>query len=295
MPASASAPLCAAPDPHPQAPERAVPKLACDTHMHICGPESRFAYSNERIYTPPDALLPSYLELTDKLGIERIVFVQPSIYGTDNAAMLDAMRTSPLPCRGVAVVADDVDETALHRLHEAGVRGLRLNLVDTADKSSALPVGDIRTLAERIAPLGWHLELLLHADDHPELDTQLGGLPVDLVFGHLGYLRPGAGTLDPGFKALLRLLEAGRGWVKLTGPYRLTPEAFPYPAVRELAEALIRTAPERLVWGSDWPHVMVKTTMPNDGQLLDLCVEWVGDVDVARRILVDNPAELYDF
>ena len=295
MPASDSAPLCAAPDPHPQSPGHAVPDLACDTHMHICGPESRFAYSQERIYTPPDALLPSYLELTDKLGIGRVVFVQPSIYGTDNSAMLDAMYASPLPCRGVAVVADDVNEQTLDELHEAGVRGVRLNLVDTADKNSTLPVDDIRALAKRVAPLGWHIELLVHAHDHPQLDTQLAELPVDLVVGHLGYLRPGAETADPGFEALLRLLEAGRCWVKLTGPYRLTREALPYAAVRPFAKALIRTAPERLLWGSDWPHVMVKTPMPNDGQLLDLFFAWAGEADVARRILVDNAADLYDF
>ncbi len=272
-----------------------MPDLACDTHMHICGPESRFTYSPERIYTPPDALLPSYTELTRKLGIGRIVFVQPSIYGTDNSAMLEAMRASPLPCRGVAVVGDDADEPALQTLHEAGVRGLRLNLVDTAEQSRALPIDEIRALAERIAPLGWHIELLVHADDHPQLDVQLAGLPVDLVFGHLGYLRPGAETDDPGFAALLRLLEAKRCWVKLTGPYRLTRESFPYAAVHPFAQALIRTAPERLLWGSDWPHVMVKTPMPNDGQLLDLFFTWSGNADIARRILVDNAAELYDF
>lgn len=272
-----------------------MPELACDTHMHICGPESRFPYSQGRIYTPPDALLPSYLDLTDKLGIGRVVFVQPSIYGTDNSAMLDAMRASPLPCRGVAVVDEDVDESALQALHDAGVRGVRLNLVDTADKNSTLPVEEIRALAERVAPLGWHVEMLLHADDHPELDTQLGNLPIDLVFGHLGYLRPGAETTDPGFTALLRLLEAGRCWVKLTGPYRLTPEALPYSATNPFARALISTAPERLLWGSDWPHVMVKTPMPNDGQLLDLFFEWADNPDVARHILVDNAAELYDF
>ena len=295
MPASDSAPLCAAPDSSPQPPTNVVPDLACDTHMHICGPESRFAYSDERIYTPPDALLTSYLELTDKLGIERVVFVQPSIYGTDNAAMLEAMRASPLPCRGIAVIADDVDEPALQALHEAGVRGVRLNLVDTADKTSTLPVDDIRALAERVAPFGWHIELLLHADDYPDLDTQLAGLPVDLVFGHLGYLRPGADFADPGFQALLRLLERGQSWVKLTGPYRLTRQGLPYAAVAQFAEALVRTAPERLIWGSDWPHVMVKTSMPNDGELLDLLFGWVGNVKVTRRILVDNPADLYDF
>ena len=295
MPATDSAPLCAAPDPRPRTPAHAVPVPACDTHMHICGPESQFPYSEDRIYTPPDALLPSYLELTDKLGIGRVVFVQPSIYGTDNSAMLDAMHASPLPCRGVAVVSDEVEKPALEALHEAGVRGVRLNLVDTADKNSSLPGEEIRALAERVASLGWHIEMLLHADDHPELDSYLGDLPVDLVFGHLGYLRPGTETSDPGFQALLRLLEAGRSWVKLTGPYRLTPEAMPYYATNAFAQALVSAAPERLLWGSDWPHVMIKTPMPNDSELLDLLFDWIGNDDVAKRILVDNPAELYGF
>lgn len=263
--------------------------------MHICGPESRYAYSAARIYTPPDALLPDYLRLTDALGIGRVVFVQPSIYGTDNAAMLDAMRDCPLPCRGVAVIADDVDTAALETLHAAGVRGVRLNLVDIADKSNVLPVQKIRALAERVAPLGWHVELLAHADDYPDLDAQLGDLPVDLVFGHLGYVRPGATPQEPGFEALLRLIDAGRCWVKLTGPYRLTRDALPYPEVTALADALMRAAPQRLLWGSDWPHVMIKTPVPNDGALLDLLFEWAGNADLARRILVDNPTELYDF
>jgi predicted TIM-barrel fold metal-dependent hydrolase len=263
--------------------------------MHICGPETRYRYSDSRIYTPPDALLPDYLAVAQALGIERVVLVQPSVYGTDNTAMLDALHACPLPCRGVAVIDEHVDDASLRAWHAAGVRGVRLNLVDTKRKRAELPPATIAGLAQRIAPLGWHLELLAHVDDFPDLAVQLGDLPVDLVFGHLGYTRPGTTVDHPGFMSLLRLLERGRCWVKLTGPYRLTAEDLPYPPVAPFAAALLRAAPERLVWGSDWPHVMVEDPMPNDGALFGLLQTWVSDSGARRRILVDNPAMLYDF
>jgi 2-pyrone-4,6-dicarboxylate lactonase len=263
--------------------------------MHICGPESRYTYSAERIYTPPDALLPSYLHLMGRLRLERVVFVQPSIYGTDNRAMLDAMRECPHACRGIAVVTADIGEPELEALHAAGVRGVRLNIVDTQSAEPVLPRREIANLAAKIAPLGWHLELLAHVDDFPSLDSLLADLPVDVVFGHLGYCHRDASVDTPGFQALLRLLDTGRCWVKLTGPYRLTDAALPYSPVAAFAEALLRGAAERLVWGSDWPHVMLRGAMPNDAELLDLLFEWTGSADAAQRILVDNAAALYDF
>lgn len=295
MPASPNAPLCAAPDPAPRPSVSEIPRGACDAHMHICGPESRYAYSAERIYTPPDALLPNYLHLMERLRLERVVFVQPSVYGTDNTAMLDAMRGCPRSCRGIAVVAADISEAELEALHAAGVRGVRLNIVDTKAAEPILPEREISKLAAKIAPLGWHLELLAHVDDFPSLDSLLADLPVDIVFGHLGYCRRGAAVDTAGFQALLRLLETGRCWVKLTGPYRLTDAALPYAPVSAFAIELLRAAPERLVWGSDWPHVMLRGAMPNDGELLDLLFEWTGSVEAARRVLVDNAAALYDF
>jgi 2-pyrone-4,6-dicarboxylate lactonase len=295
MPASPNAPLCAAPDPAPKSPANAIPRGACDAHMHICGPESRYTYSAERIYTPPDALLPSYLHLMERLRLERVVFVQPSVYGTDNTAMLDAMRECPHDCRGIAVVTADIGEPELEALHAAGIRGVRLNIVDTQSAEPILPQREIVNLAAKIAALGWHLELLAHVDDFPSLASLLRGLPVDVVFGHLGYCRRGASVDALGFQALLRLLETGRCWVKLTGPYRLTDVELPYSPVAAFAEALLRAAPERLVWGSDWPHVMLRGAMPNDAELLDLLYEWTGSADAAQRILVDNAAALYDF
>ncbi len=263
--------------------------------MHICGPAARFRYSEDRIYTPPDALLPDYLHLTETLGLERVVFVQPSIYGTDNSVMLAAMEGCPLANRGVAVIDHHVSEIEIETLHQAGVRGLRINLVDVADPRPVLPVAKIARLAERIAAFGWHLELLLHVDDFPDLDEDLGDLPVHIVVGHLGYFRPGSTPEHPGFQALIRLMKSERCWTKLTGPYRVSSEPYPYAGARPFAEALIEETWERLVWGSDWPHVRITSPMPNDGELLDLFLDWTANPEIAHRILVENPARLYGF
>lgn len=263
--------------------------------MHICGPESDFAYSPGRIYTPPDALLPDYLHLAGTLGLERVVFVQPSIYGSDNTAMLQAMTECPLTNRGIAVLNASVSDAELASLHEAGVRGVRFNLVDVAEPGIDLPLSSIVTIGERIQPLGWHVELLVHVDDFPNLEQKLGELPLDIVVGHLGYCRPGRTPADPGFQALLRLMKTGRCWTKLTGPYRVSTGEFPYSSARPFAETLMDEACERLLWGSDWPHVMLKTAMPNDGDLLELFFDWTGSDAVASKILVENPSQLYGF
>lgn len=263
--------------------------------MHICGPAASHAYSTNRVYTPPDALLPDYLHLAKTLSLERVVFVQPSVYGTDNSVMLAAMENCPLANRGVAVLEEQVSEAEIESLNRAGVRGVRFNLVDVTDPGSDLPMEAIESLASRIAPFHWHLELLLHVDDFPNLDEELGALPVDVVVGHLGYFRSNTTLENPGFQALIRLMKAERCWTKLTGPYRVSTESYPYPSARPFAECLIAEVPERLVWGSDWPHVRMTTPMPNDGELLELFMHWAVEPDIARRILVDNPTRLYGF
>ena len=291
----ANAPLCAAPDPAPKAPKTALPDLSCDSHMHICGPISKYDYADDRIYTPPDALLGDYLRLSRTLGLQRVVFVQPSIYGTDNSTMLDAMHECPIENKGIAVLNEAVSDERLEELDRLGIRGIRFNLVDVANKTNQLPIEPIRKLAGRIRDFGWHVELLIHADDFPDLDEILAGLPVDVVVGHLGYFRPHRKVDDEGFQALLRLMHSGRVWTKLTGPYRVSAEALPYTNVDAFAQALVQEAPERVIWGSDWPHVMVKGDMPNDGDLLDLLFDWVPDAAIRHRILVDNAAKLYKF
>lgn len=229
------------------------------------------------------------------LGVERAVLVQPSVYGLDNSAMLAALGEAGTAFRGVAVVDWAIGDAALAAMHAAGVRGVRVNIVDVKDGKSSLPLDQLRGLAQRIAPLGWHVEFLAHVDAFATLDRDLAGFPVDVVFGHLGYMHAGCGLAAPGFRALLRMLEAGRCWVKLTGPYRISAATLPYPDVTPFAQALLRAAPERVVWGTDWPHVMMKGAMPNDGDLADLLGEWIPDENQRRRVLVENPAQLYGF
>lgn len=294
---AADIPRCLPPDAHPHRLAFAMPPLACDCHAHICGPQATYRYIAERIYTPPDALLPAYDALLAALGVTRAVLVQPSFHGSDNRAMLAAMRASSRQMRGVAVLADDVTERELLALHEAGVRGARLNIVDVRAGKGELPVAAIHRLAERIAPFGWHIEFLMHVDEFPELDRMLADMPVEFVFGHLGYVQADKGTQAPGFQALLRLLREARAWVKLTGPYRISRSGPPFGDTDPFAAALLEVAPDRLVWGTDWPHVKVSWDypMPNDGDLANTFGRWVQDADLRRKVLVENPARLYRF
>jgi predicted TIM-barrel fold metal-dependent hydrolase len=273
----------------------AVPGNACDCHAHVCGPADRYPYWAQRIYTPPDASPADYRFMLDALGITRAVLVQPSVYADDNRALLDALDEDPVRLRGVAVVPYDSRSADLEALHERGVRGVRCNIVDLKESKGQLPLQSLRQLAMQIAPLGWHLEFLMHVDEFPDLDRQLGDFPVPLVFGHLGYVSTLRGPATEGFAALLRLVRDGKAWVKLTAPYRLTGSEMPYADTDAFAQRLVDAAPGRLVWGSDWPHVIVKTAMPNDGDLFDVFARWVPDAEVRKRILVDNPAQLYGF
>lgn len=290
-----AAPCCSAYNPDPRVPQLDLPPQSCDCHAHICGPVATYAYAAERIYTPPDALLPAYLNMLETIGAQRSVLVQPSVYGTDNSVMLKAMEESTLPCRGVAVIDESTSDADLERFHRSGIRGARFNLVDVSDPSGRIDLEAVRALAERVQPLGWHAEFLIHADEYPALDKIFAHFPVDIVFGHLGYLRPPLAVENEGFQALLRLLDAGRCWVKLTGPMRISGGEMPYPDVTPIARALVERVPERLVWGSDWPHVKISKQMPNDGDLVDLLAGWIPDSDRRRQILVDNPDTLYGF
>jgi len=293
-----SAPLCQAPDPEIRSPQIAFPSGAIDCHAHICGPATKFPYAQERIYTPPDATLENYQALLKMLGIERAVLVQPSVYGTDNRAMLAALQAYPTQFRGIAVISNQIDQVSdryLEELHLAGVRGIRCNIVDVADRSAGLPIQMLKALAQRIKPFGWHLELLMHVNEYPNLATVFEHFPVDLVFGHFGYSHAKHGVHDKGFQGLLELMRSGQAWVKMTGPYRICDGNLPYTDMRPFNDAVINANPKRLIWGSDWPHVMVKKQMPHDADLCDLLGAWVSDEPLRKTILVDNPCILYDF
>jgi 2-pyrone-4,6-dicarboxylate lactonase len=290
-------PSCMPPDFKPRRPTMEFPPLACDCHAHVCGPEKIYSYAAQRIYTPRDCLVTDYEHLLDVLGVARAVLIQPSFYGADNSAMLAAMRSARRPVRGVAVVKDEITDGELQFLHEVGIRGIRFNIVDVAQSKGDLPLDRIRRLAARVKPFGWHIELLMHVDECPDLDRKFADFPVDVVFGHLGYVRTDKGVGDTGFQALLRLLKSGRAWVKLTGPYRISTLGAPHPDTTAFAHALLAAEPTRLVWGSDWPHVKAEWSipMPNDADLADLLQTWVPDADLRKQMLVDNAARLYGF
>ena len=298
MSPSNTAPLCQAPNSEIRSPQIEFPAGAVDCHAHVCGPATQFPYSQERIYTPPDATLESYQALLSMLKVDRAVLVQPSVYGTDNSAMLAALNSHPQKFRGVAVISSDpktVTDEDLANLHAAGVRGLRCNIVDIADKSAGLPIEQLRNLASRIKAFGWHLELLMHVNEYPNLAKTFEDFPVDLVFGHFGYSHAKHGVTDKGFQGLLDLMKNQRAWVKMTGPYRICDGNLPYLDMRPLNDAVIQANPSRLIWGSDWPHVMVKKEMPHDADLCDLLGTWAQDVNLRNSILVNNPCILYDF
>lgn len=292
----AGAAPCAPPDFHPRKPKLTLPELACDTHAHILGPIAKHAYSPARVYTPPDCLLGDYQNMLTTLGVQRAVLVQPSVYCSDNTVMLEAMRVAGKAFRGVAVVETGVPDTELARLNAAGVRGVRVNIVDVKDrKPGTLPMEALSALARRIAPLGWHMEFLMHCDEFPDLDSTFADFPVEVVLGHLGYMKTSLGVNNAGFQALLRLMKTGKAWVKFTGPYRISGEPLPHADTNAFAHALIDANAQRVLWGTDWPHVMVKTAMPNDGDLCDLLAGWIPDEAAREQVLVHNPAKLYGF
>ncbi len=273
------------------APRFKMPPGACDCHAHIFGPQSRYAYDPKRRYTPRDALIGDYVRMLTMLGVERAVLVQPSVYMTNNSALLDGLKQAPIPMRGIAVVGARVSDAELERMHALGVRGLRLNLrVDAGVDGDAAPA-----LAHRIAPLGWHLQFRIMSEHFDGVRRMLDALPVDIVVDHLGQVPVEDGVAGKDFQALLGLVRTGRVWVKLSAPMRMSRQELPYADVTPFVRALVATAPDRMLWATDWPHTTITSRMPNDGALADLLLDWIPDAATRQRVLVDNPAARYGF
>jgi 2-pyrone-4,6-dicarboxylate lactonase len=279
-------PTCQSPDASPVALPFALPADACDCHAHIYGPPEQYPYREDRRYTPAPVGLPEYRTLLATLGVPHAVIIQPTIYH-DNQVTLDVLEASSGQWRGIAKLMPDVSAEALKRLDAAGFRGVRLH--------TRTGLADLEALAARVAPLGWHVQLHLEARDLPEIGPRLVRLPVHVVIDHFARVDVRDGVDQPGFKALLTLMESGRCWVKLSAPFRLGDEAAPYAGVLPFARALVAARPDRLVWGSDWPHASFHGVMPNMGVLLGLVGEWAPDAGVRDMILGTNPAQLYGF
>nr|WP_254429803.1 amidohydrolase family protein [Ruegeria atlantica] len=246
----------------------------------------------DRLYTPPEASLASYEHLLSTLGFERAVIVQPSIYGTDNRATLEAAETDPERYRAIVVVDAAVTEEQLQKMHDQGARGVRANLLFSGDKAMT----EVRTIADRIAPLGWHLQVLLDISTFPDPYTFFSTLPVQTVFDHMGHFPVTKGIGIKGFQDLLNLMSEGKAWAKLSGAYRTTSQAAPpYDDVISIAQALIAASPDQVVYGTDWPHPHIPGVMPNDGDLLDELAIWAPAAATRNAILTDNPARLYGF
>ena len=279
--------------PNPSKPAYRPPAGAVDAHCHVFGPEAQFPFAPERKYTPCDASRDQLFALRDYLGFERNVIVQATCHGNDNRALVDALKHSHGKARGVASVARSVSDAELREMHAAGVRGTRFNFVRRLVDFTPREV--LAEIAQRIAPLGWHVAVYFEAQDLPELWDFFTALPTTVVVDHMG--RPDVSKpLDgPEFALFQRLMrEHVNVWSKVTCPERLSKSGPPgYDDVVPFARRLVETYPERVLWGTDWPHPNMKSHMPDDGKLVDYIPRIATTPELQRKLLVDNPMRLY--
>lgn len=271
-------------------PHTAAPINATDCHIHIFDPRFPRTVKLET-HSAVWATVADYRLFQRRLGLSRVIAVSPSSYGFDNRCLVDALDAFGGTARGIAAVKIDVPDAELDRLHTHGVRGIRLYLEKGRTKPDELPI-----FARRIEKLGWHIQLVAGRDERKliEAESALAELPCPLVIDHLGYIPQPEGVRHPGAAVLLRLLDKGKTWVKLSGVYIGSKVGYPtYSDVNELAIKLIKAAPERMLWGSDWPHTGVSDTKPDDAMLFDQLAIWAPDAALRRRILVENPQKVY--
>jgi predicted TIM-barrel fold metal-dependent hydrolase len=285
---------CLPPDSNPITPKNRLPDGACDAHCHVFGPASLFPYADDRTYTPQDASVEQLRALHKKLGISRAVIVHASCHGTDNSVTLDAIASSNGAYRGVANVKADITDNELARLDAGGIRGIRFNFVKHL---GGIPdVSVVERMIERIASLNWHIVLHLDAQDLLEHERLLNRIKVPFIIDHMGRVQAERGLDQEPFQLLLKLMQENPlAWTKICGAERVSAGKRPFTDAVPFAKALIETAPERLLWGTDWPHPNITQDMPNDGELVDLFYEYTSDPRVQKQILVTNPASLYGF
>ena len=297
-PLKQSLPECLAPTRAPRSPDSELPAGSVDTHVHVF--DSRYPLSPQRGYDPPDSRLEHLVAMHEAMGIERVVFTQPSIYGTDNRAILDGSdvlnAATPDRARSVVAIRGDVSDQELAGMHAQGARGVRLN----TDNAGGMPIdwSDLPELCRRVASMGWHVEFLFPGRDMVELAPLIASLPVPACIGHFAYQPAAHGVQAEGFQALLSLLRDGNTWLKISGADRVSATGAPrYDDVAPLAEAAIEANPERIMWGTDWPHPNKYDArlLPDEGNLVDTLASWVGDPDLLRGILVDTPERFYGF
>ncbi|WP_199708019.1 amidohydrolase family protein [Teichococcus wenyumeiae] len=282
---------CKGPDPHTKTPAFKLPPGSVDAHCHVFGPAHKFPYAPDRSYTPPDAPVEDLRRVHSILGVDRAVIVQASCHGTDNTAMIDAIQHSEGAYRGVAIVDGSITDKGLEELDAGGVRGVRFNFVKHLGGTPDLEVFD--RVLDRIQPLGWHVVLHLDAGDILEHEERIRRIKVPFVIDHMGRVQAKNGLEQEPFRRLLELMKNELAWVKICGPERVTSTGAPFHDAVPFARRLAEVAPDRTLWGTDFPHPNIAGDMPNDGDLVDILALAVEDEAARRKILIDNPDRLY--
>ncbi|MBI2717025.1 MAG: amidohydrolase family protein [Rhizobiales bacterium] len=267
-----------------------LPPGSCDAHCHVFGPGDTFPYAPKRRYTPPDAPKEMLRALHDHLGLERAVIVQASCHGTDNAAMLDCIASDPKRYRGVAIVDDGFTDADYDRLHAGGVRGVRFNFVKHLGGAPDMAV--FNRVIDRIKGRGWHVVLHVDAPDIVPLSDMIRNLPLPFVIDHMGRVPSAAGVVQLPLRALIELARRDNGWIKVCGSERISMP--PYAVAVPIAHALVEAAPDRVLWGTDFPHPNA-THEADEADLVDLVPQFAPEALAQKRLLVDNPARLYGF
>jgi predicted TIM-barrel fold metal-dependent hydrolase len=287
----------------PTAPSFEVPRGACDCHTHVFGPAERFPFSSKRLYTPGDASIGDLEALHRALHIDRVVIVHPSPYGADNSCTIDAVRKLGKRARGVAVIDNSTSAQELKDMHVAGIRGVRVNLESHGENDPVVAGRQLLLAAERVAPLGWHVQTYTNLAILAALHDTILKLPTTLVVDHFGRPKAALGIAQPGFAELLALLRSGKIYVKISAPYRISQQP-DYPDAAPIARAMIDANPDRIVWGTDWPHpggarrdpAAIEPFRPEDnGAALNRLAGWTNNSAELQKILVENPAHLYQF
>ncbi len=286
---------CMPPDPNTRVPRFNVPAEACDAHCHIFGPAHLFPYHESSSYIPPDAGKDRLKNLHNILGIERAVIIQASCNGPDNRAMLDAIASSDGAYRGVCLGSKDFSDNDFIDLNTGGVRGIRFNFV--AHLGGAPDLAEMKEILDRVIGLdmGWHLVIHVDAEDIVTYETFFSQFEMPIIVDHMGRIPTQHGLDQPAFQILLDFMQRDNWWVKICGAERISASGPPFHDAIPYAQALVQAAPDRILWGTDFPHPNIKTHMPNDGDLVDLIPLIADDATLQQKILVDNPARLYGF
>ena len=289
-----------------QPPQFVVPKHACDCHTHIFGPHARFPLSKDRKYTPPEASIQELLSLHDPLGLERVVIVHPSPYGSDNSCTLDALKQLGERARGVVVIDPMTTADEIQAMHQLGVRGVRINLETQGVADQQYASREISWVYEKIKDMGWDIQLFTKLKVLSDLESVFKQFDIEFVVDHFGLIDPALGLDQPHLHSLISMIRSGKIWVKLSAPHRISSDP-DSQQVTQLARALIEANPNRMVWGSDWPHPGGKVGQVrnidqpelfnpiDDGAALNRLFKWAEDKATAEKILVHNPERLYDF